>query len=442
MNIKEIPFERSFASHPKAEFWSNKNKLKPMNITICNGNKYWFDCNKCNHEFEKRISDITYGGWCPYCPTASKILCNNNECLICFNNSFANNIDSKYWSSKNSVIPRNIQNHSNKNYWFNCKTCNIEINTSLKHIKQCKNCINNNKIIIIFSIICDTCNHIYNKSKIKNTGCPYCANQKLCENEECKKCFNKSFISQDKHIFWSNKNKLTPRQVFKASDKKYWFDCNKCNHDFEIILKNVTNLNNWCKYCANQSLCENKDCIECLKKSYASHEKSIYWSNKNKLSPQNVFISSNKKYWFDCKKCNKEFETPLSSNSWCPFCKNKTEGILYEWLNKNYQNVIFQPRFEWCKNKQKLPFDFLLENFKLIIELDGAQHFEQVSNWKSPEEAQEIDKFKMDCALENGCSIIRIKQDDIWNNKIDWKEILTNSIKKYDTPIIILHYPI
>jgi len=27
-----------------------------------------------------------------------------------------------------------------------------------------------------------------------------------------------------------------------------------------------------------------------------------------------------------------------------------------------------------------------LEDYKLIIELDGIQHFEQISNWESPEE--------------------------------------------------------
>jgi len=127
-------------------------------------------------------------------------------------------------------------------------------------------------------------------------------------------------------------------------------------------------------------------------------------------------------------------------NSWCPFCKNKTEGILHKWLNENYKNIVYQPRFEWCKDKRKLPFDFLLEEFKLIIELDGAQHFEQVSNWKSPEETQIVDKFKMECALKNSYSVIRIKQDDIWNNKIDWKNILINSIKLYKNQQIILHY--
>jgi very-short-patch-repair endonuclease len=54
------------------------------------------------------------------------------------------------------------------------------------------------------------------------------------------------------------------------------------------------------------------------------------------------------------------------------------------------------------------------ENFKLIAELDGAQHFEQVSNWKSPEETSKVDNLKY-CALKTD-----ILEQNIWNNnKID-----------------------
>jgi len=43
----------------------------------------------------------------------------------------------------------------------------------------------------------------------------------------------------------------------------------------------------------------------------------------------------------------------------------------------------------------------------------------------------------MKCALKNGYTIIRICQEDIWENKIDWKYELTNMIKKYKIPKII-----
>jgi len=32
MTDNKIPFEKSFASHEKAKYWSDKNELKPENI--------------------------------------------------------------------------------------------------------------------------------------------------------------------------------------------------------------------------------------------------------------------------------------------------------------------------------------------------------------------------------------------------------------------------
>ena len=48
---------------------------------------------------------------------------------------------------------------------------------------------------------------------------------------------------------------------------------------------------------------------------------------------------------------------------------------------------------------------------KIIIELDGAQHFIQVSNWKSPKETIENDIEKMRLAVYNGYYVIRIEQE-------------------------------
>ena len=39
-------------------------------------------------------------------------------------------------------------------------------------------------------------------------------------------------------------------------------------------------------------------------------------------------------------------------------------------------------------------------------------------------------------ALENGYTIIRISQLDIFHDKIDWQTLLTNVIKPYDEPCI------
>ena len=113
----------------------------------------------------------------------------------------------------------------------------------------------------------------------------------------------------------------------------------------------------------------------------------------------------------------------------------ETEAKLFEWSKTNHvPNIEREKRFDWCKNIISYPFDFCIEQYKLIVELDGGGHFFQVMNWRSFGETQKIDKYKMDCANKNGYSIIRISQLDVWNDKNDWENNLKNAIKKYDVP--------
>ena len=473
----EIPFERSFASHEKAKYWSDKNLIKPNKVALKSNNKYWFDCNICFHNFNITLNDVSHGYWCGYC--GNKKLCNNNECNYCYNKSFASCNKSIYWSKKNELTPRDVYKSSGKKYIFDCE-CNHEIELRLDGIT------------------------------INNHWCSYCTNQKLCENKECKSCFEKSFASQKKAIYWSNKNKIIPREVFKSSNIKYIFDCN-CGHEFEIRLANISQNYNWCQYCCipikklcsnndcnmcfknsfashkksnefskknkeiprnifknsqlryifdcnickheynailgnsswcpycaipSRILCKNNNCIFCFERSFASHEKSKYWSNKNIKLPREIFKGTDVKYWLYCDKCKIDFKTSpdkIIVGRWCSLCKTKTESKLNQSLKISYPSLKHQFKVDWCKNKTHLPFDFCIPELKMIVELDGAQHFKQVSNWQSPEKTNKIDLYKMKCANENGYSIIRILQEDVFNDKYDWLPELILNIKKIES---------
>ena len=136
---------------------------------------------------------------------------------------------------------------------------------------------------------------------------------------------------------------------------------------------------------------------------------------------------------------NTSFDCVYSSNTWCPYCVNKTEFILYEYLQKLYE-ITGQFKKDWCKNNNTnkyLPFDFCIEEYKIIVELDGPQHFIQISNWSSPEKQHENDKYKQKCANENGYSIIRLLQEDVFKDKYVWKTELINNIEKIKNEKII-----
>ena len=311
---------------------------------------------------------------------------------------------SLFWSERNEKKPSEVALNSHKKFWFNCD-CGHQFESTLLNIN------------------------------LGNNWCGYCSNppKNLCNNENCKMCFKNSFASHEKAKYWSNENQLNPRQVFKNADrKKYKFDCD-CGHKLEIVIKGLTQENKWCKFCAHQCLCDNENCKLCFNNSFASHEKAINWSNDNELNPRQVFKNSGKKCKFNCDYCNHIFETRVSDvtrNVWCPACVNKTEKILYEKLIFVYPMLKRQFKVDWCKNVRHLPFDFVIEDKKIIIEVDGPQHFTQVSNWASYENTHNNDLFKINCANDNNFSVIRILQEDVFYNKYDWLNELICNIEK------------
>jgi very-short-patch-repair endonuclease len=77
-----------------------------------------------------------------------------------------------------------------------------------------------------------------------------------------------------------------------------------------------------------------------------------------------------------------------------------------------------------------MPFDFGLEEHRILIELDGIQHFEQVSNWEDPENVQFKDVEKIHYSITNGYSVIHIFQVEVWNDRYDWKTVLKEQIQR------------
>jgi hypothetical protein len=233
-----------------------------------------------------------------------KNLCDNNDCNHCFEKSLTSHPKAKHWNKEKNgdITPRQIRRNNQKKYWFDCETCNHSFQTRPNAINY-------------------------------GSWCIYCAHLKLCDNENCTTCFEKSFASTEKSKLWHpTKNEtLTPRQVFKKSTIKYWFKCDKCSHDFYTVTQRG------CSYCSNDTLCYDS-CDICFQRSFASHPKSKFWNHSlnGDVKPRDMFKNSNKKFWFACDDCGLDFHTNLLnvafSNNWCPAHKNVTEKMLLRFL--------------------------------------------------------------------------------------------------------------
>lgn len=406
-NKKCLPcYKRSFASIEFSKFWSKKNNCSPRQF-LKSSSKYLFlfDC-PCGHELENTLLKITSGNLCKYCRGQS--LCENEDCIICFNKSFASHELVKYWSDKNEKRPRDMRKSSRKPVLFNCNICGHEFYIRLYNIKS-------------------------------GHWCPFCVHQKLCEDEDCDFCFKCSFASHPKSIYWSNKNKITPREIFLNNKVLHLFDCDTCGHEIEMS-PNTINMGNWCSYCANQKLCRDETCEMCYHKSLASSDKIKYWIDP--ISPRTVFKNSRTEvYRLMCEYGHYFSMLPvlITRGCWCPHCKTKTESKLFDFLSSKYE-VKRQAKFDWCKNEKTgrlLPFDFYIPSLNIIIELDGPQHFVQISNWKSPEDTRKFDIFKMKQCLKYNISLIRLPQEDVWNDTYNWMEKISDSIVKCNKPQIV-----
>lgn len=346
-------------------------------------------------------------------------LCKRMECTVCFDKSFASHPKAQFWNyEKNGdVEPYQVFKRAKGKYYFKCDKCFHNFDASLDNVSKNKN----------------------------STWCSYCGDKKLCDDKTCLMCYEKSFASHPKAQFWNDEKNgnIKPYQVFRNANKpKYYFNCNICHHTFESTLNPITSQDNWCPYCANKLLCDDENCVACYEKSFASHPRAQFWNDEKNgdVKPYQVFKSSGNKYSFNCDTCHIMFPVRLSHinncNRWCPTCKNKTEKKVFDYLLETYKTrytIEWQFKREWLRNPETnhfLPMDFALtgDNLNLIIEIDGRQHYEQVSNWQSPELTQARDTWKETRARNNGFDVLRLNQEDVLNDRIEWKEIILRAI--------------
>jgi len=145
--------------------------------------------------------------------------------------------------------------------------------------------------------------------------------------------------------------------------------------------------------------------------------------------------------WIYCKKCKKYFEqTPsihIYQKSGCPICKKSHgEKEVNKYLDKNNIQYITQKRYNDCKNKRSLPFDFYLPKYNICIEYQGEQHYKPVTHILHKvftieesiirlKKQQNHDKIKKEYCKNNNIKLIEIPYWDFKNiEKILNKELL------------------
>jgi hypothetical protein len=216
--------------------------------------------------------------------------------------------------------------------------------------------------------------HIYS-CRGKYRGCPKCGiiirNKKhtLSEEELLKK------LNNDKYDYSLVK-------YTKARDK-IKIKCKKHNLIFEQSLDSHINKKANCPRCSGTSFLYTLE--EFVDKAKTIHGDKYDYSNF-------VYINNQTKSMITCKIHGDFLQTPSKHlySRGCPSCSESYgEKIVRIFLKKNNIDFIKEKRFENCKDKLSLPFDFYIPKLNYCIEYDGKQHYEYIRYMKGREIGEE-----------------------------------------------------
>ena len=105
-----------------ASEWSEKNEIKPTEVSIGSHKKVIWQC-KLGHEWTATVKSRTINGTgCPYC-SHNKVLAGFNDLATVFPDVAAE------WSDRNEKKPTEVTAFANSKIWWKCKTCGYEWNT-------------------------------------------------------------------------------------------------------------------------------------------------------------------------------------------------------------------------------------------------------------------------------------------------------------------------
>lgn len=287
-------------------------------------------------------------------------------------------------------------------------------------------------------ITCKTCGEIYAASftVFKNKG------KHECDDCVIKRISNMYLISYEEVKLRIENNSYGCKlisETYKGNDQLLDIEC-KCGNIFRTTLANFEyNNKHQCGDCG-EIIRQNK--LSEMAFSYEYVKKFIEENSECKLI-STEYKNVEEKLLLECG-CGEQFEVSFKNfknrfQRKCHLCnKSRIELKIKEILESLSFNFIMQLRFDNCKNKKTLPFDFAIfdDNLELmcLIEADGHQHFKPVQfGGMSLERAKENlkvvqlnDTIKTNYCLQNNIPLIRISYQDF----DDIEEILTIELNK------------
>jgi len=217
----------------------------------------------------------------------------------------------------------------------------------------------------------------------------------------------KEFIKKCKLIYNNKYN--YDKAVYNGNRIKIIITC-PIHGDFLMTPLNHCTSRQSCKYC--NYILTTDDFVgrsNIIHKNKYDYSKSVYHSDKVKIE-------------IICNTHGSFFQRPSShiSGNGCPICRESTgEKIISEFLDDNCIRYERQKKFDGCRNKFKLKFDFYLIDLNIIIEYDGVQHYKPIEFFGGLQRFNyelKLRNIKEEFCEKNQIKLIKISYNDNINN--------------------------
>lgn len=277
-------------------------------------------------------------------------------------------------------------------------------------------------------IICDYCQKEINVvwkdyfnsiNKHTKTACKKCKQRRTSEEDLIKRR-EYLYLNALKVCEENNLMMITPIDDIKSAEDRVIYSCPKHGKNETKIYTLM--LGHTCPKCKieNQKLTPDE-----VKMRIQSYGTTI-------LNAEEYIDSRTKNLKIICRECGNEFITSYNSfvcsrgGQYCPDCskyESHGEKAIRIFLEKNKIDYIPQYKFNNCRDKKTLPFDFFLPKENKIIEYDGAQHYIP-TNWNGSSEfeannalkyIQEHDHIKNKYCADHNIKLLRIPYWDYHN---------------------------
>jgi hypothetical protein len=169
-------------------------------------------------------------------------------------------------------------------------------------------------------------------------------------------------------------------------------------------------------------------CQKCYGKEVLTQLKAIELFEKshgNKYDYAKVkYINAHTKVIITCPIHGDFEQTPNNhkNGNACPMCNESNgETKVRVYLTENNINFLQQHRFQDCKNKLPLPFDFYIPELNVCIEYNGLQHYKPIEYFggiNGFKERQINDKIKKGYCNNNNILLITIKYNENVTDKL------------------------